>query len=166
MSDDLLAIYLTDHLAGATAGSKRMRRLADHERSAADGATLATIATDIEQDRATLADVLDAARVSPRWYKTATAWLAEQAGLLKANGPLTRRSPLTSVVELEFMCMGVVGKMALWESLKHTDLSERFDFDDLLERATRQLQGLQTAHRARAPVVGERPPRRPPQPTP
>ena len=33
MSDDLLAIYLTDHLAGATGGSNRMRSLADHERS-------------------------------------------------------------------------------------------------------------------------------------
>ena len=124
MSDDLLAIYLTDHLAGATGGSNRMRSLADHERSASDGATLATIASEIEQDRQTLVRVLDAAGVSPRRYKMAAAWLVERAGLLKSNGSF-RRSPLTSVIELEFLRMGVTGKISLWESLQHTDLRDR-----------------------------------------
>ena len=156
MTADLLAVYLTDHLAGATAGSKRMRRLAEHERSAADGELLAAIATEIEHDRATLNEVLDAAHVSPRWYKTATAWLAEQAGLLKTNGRLVRRSPLTSVVELEAMRMGVTAKLALWEALSQTDLGDRFDFDRLIDRARRQLEGLSAAHAARAAVVGQR----------
>ena len=156
VSDDLLSIYLTDHFAGATAGSKRMRRLAEHEQSASDGAMLALIATEIEEDRRTLHDVLAAAHVSPRWYKTTTAWLAEQAGLLKTNGRLVRRSPLTSVVELEFMRMGVTGKLALWESLQQTELRDRFDFDELLERARRQLDSLQAAHHARASVIGRR----------
>ncbi len=155
MSDDLLAIYLTDHLAGATGGSNRMRSLADHERSASDGATLATIASEIEQDRQTLIRVLDAAGVSPRRYKMAAAWLVEHAGLLKSNGSF-RRSPLTSVIELEFLRMGVTGKIALWESLQHTDLRAEFDFDELLERAKRHLRGLEAAHDRRASVVGQR----------
>ena len=156
MSDDLLAIYLTDHLAGATAGSKRMRRLADHEQSAADGTTLAAIAAEIQQDRQTLNEILAATQVSPRWYKTTTAWLAEQAGLLKTNGRLVRRSPLTTVVELEYMRMGVTGKIALWESLKQTELGDQFDFDELLERASRQLRALQVAHHVRASVISQR----------
>ena len=156
MSDDLLAIYLTDHLAGATAGSRRMRRLADHERSATDGSSLHAIASEIEQDRHTLAAILAAAGVSPRWYKTAPAALAERIGLLKTNGRLIRRTPLTSVVELELMRMAVTGKTALWEALQHTRLRDDFDFDGLLERAARQLQGLEAAHRLRAPVLSER----------
>ena len=158
MSDDLLAIYLTDHLAGATAGCKRMRRLADHERSADDGATLDAIATEIEEDRQTLDEVIRAVDVSPRWYKTATAWLGEQVGLLKTNGRLFRRSPLTSLIELEFMRMGVTGKVALWQTLQHTELREHFDFGELIDRAERQLNGLQAAHEARASVIahGER----------
>ena len=36
MPGDLLASYLTDHLAGATLGTRRMRRLAEHERAAPD----------------------------------------------------------------------------------------------------------------------------------
>jgi hypothetical protein len=158
MSGDLLAIYLSDHLAGATAGSQRMRRLAEHERRAADGATLAAIATEIDEDRQTLITILEAANVSPRWYKAAAAWLAEQAGLLKTNGRLLRRSPLTSVVELELMRMGVTGKLALWESLMHTQLRDRFDFDSLIERANKQLQGLRSAHDARASIVAQRTP--------
>jgi hypothetical protein len=156
LPDDLLAIYLTDHLAGATAGSARMRRLADHESSASDGAALATIAFDIEQDQQTLKTILVAIDVSPRWYTSAGAWLVERVGLLKTNGRLIRRSPLTSVIELEFMRMGVTGKIALWQSLKHTDLRHQFDFDELLERAIRQLHGLEAAHDLRAPVIGQR----------
>ena len=75
MSQDLLAIYLTDHFAGAVAGSQRMQRLADAERSAPDGAVLATIAREIEEDRRTLQAILEAAHVKPRWHKNAVAWL-------------------------------------------------------------------------------------------
>ena len=156
MPDDLLAIYLTDHFAGATAGCARMRRLADHESSASDGAALAMIASEIEEDKQTLSRILAAADVSPRWYKSASAWLGERVGLLKTNGRLVRRSPLTSVIELEFMRMGVTGKTALWQSLKHTELRHEFDFDELLERAAGQLQGLQAAHDLRASVLERR----------
>jgi hypothetical protein len=156
MTDDLLAIYLTDHLAGATAGTKRMRRLAEQERSASDGAALEAVATGIEQDRQTLEMVMAAADVSPRWYKTVAARIAEGVGLIKTNGRLVRRSPLTSVVELEMMCMAVTGKAALWEALKQTDLSERFDFGELIDRALQQRHMLETSHRARAGVVGQR----------
>jgi hypothetical protein len=52
--------------------------------------------------------------------------------------------------------MGVTGKIALWESLRHTDLRDEFDFDELLARATRHLQGLQAAHDRRASIVGQR----------
>jgi hypothetical protein len=155
MSDDLLAIYLTDHLAGATGGSNRMRSLADHERSAADGPELATIASEIEEDRQTLTLVLAAAGVSPRRYKMAAAWLAEHAGRLKSNGSL-RRSPLTSVLELEFLRMAVNGKLSLWESLQHTELRDEFDFDELVARSRRHLYGLEAAHDRRASAVGQR----------
>jgi hypothetical protein len=153
MSDDLMAVCLTDHFAGAKAGSKRMRRIAHHERLAADGAQLEAIAVEIEQDRRTLSDILEAAQVSPRWYKTAAAWLAEQAGLLKTNGRWVRRSPLTTIIELEFMCMAVTGKVALWNTLIQSELREQFDFSELIERAHGQLQGLRAAHDRRAPVL-------------
>ena len=83
-------------------------------------------------------------------FPGARAWI----GLLKTNGRLVRRSPLTTVVELEYVRMGVTGKVALWESLKQTELGDQFDFDELLERASRQLKALQVAHHVRASVIG------------
>lgn len=155
MGDDLLALYLTDHLAGAAAGVSRMRRLADHERSASDGGALAAVASGIEEDRQTLVAILDAAHITPRWYKTAAAWMAERIGLLKTNGRLTRRTPLTTVLELEFMRSAVTGKIALWEALQHTRLRDEFDFDELLRRAAGQIEVLVAAHDRRAPVLDQ-----------
>jgi len=153
MSGDVLSIYLADHLSGATAGSSRMRRLAEHERAAVDGAVLAAVAAEIEQDRQTLLDILAAVRVPPSWYKTVMALLVERIGLLKTNGRLLRRSPLTSVIELELMTAAVTGKLAMWEALQHTDLHEEFDFDALVQRASHQIERLRAAHLARARVM-------------
>src|SRR4051812_4546400 len=156
MSHDLLAIYLTDHLAGATAGSRRMRRLAKAEGDAADSTELSRVADEVEEDRSTLMSVVENAGVSPRWYKTAIASLGERVGLLKTNGAILHRSPLTSLVELEAMRMGVTAKLCLWGALRHTELSTSFDLDDLIQRAQRQLGVLEDAHSRRAMVVSQR----------
>jgi hypothetical protein len=156
MSADLLAIYLSDHLAGATAGSRRMRRLAEAERDASDAAELSRVADEIEEDRATLLSVMNSVGATPQWYKTALAQVGERAGLLKLNGAVFHRSPLTSVVELEAIRMGVIGKHSMWSALRHTDLRTSFDFDDLIQRAERQLQVIVDAHGRRASVVAQR----------
>jgi len=153
MDKDLLGIYLSDHLAGATAGSRRMRRLADAEREAPDGQDLQRIANEIEEDRGTLLSIIEAEGIEARWYKTAMAKVGEAVGLVKSNGTLFHRSPLTSLVELEFMRMGVTAKFDLWTTLRHSELSARQDFDRLLERAMRQLQELEAAHVRRAEVL-------------
>jgi len=152
---ELLETYLTDHLAGATAGCRRMRRLADAERAAADGDTLQRVADEIDEDRTTLLSILHAGRIEPRWYKSAMARVGEELGVLKTNGSLFHRSPLTSLVELEAMRMGVTAKLDLWSSLKHSAVADREDFDLLIERATRQLHALELAHARRADVLSE-----------
>ncbi|HZX56488.1 MAG TPA: hypothetical protein VFE86_17500 [Ilumatobacteraceae bacterium] len=153
MENDLLGIYLSDHLAGATAGCRRMRRLADAEQQAPDADALQRIAKEIDEDRATLLSIIEAEGIEPRWYKTAMAKVGEAVGVVKSNGTLFHRSPLTSLVELEGMRMGVTAKFDLWTALKHSELSGRQDFDRLLERATRQLQELEVAHVRRAEVL-------------
>ena len=152
MDKELLGIYLSDHLAGATAGARRMRRLADAERQAPDGQDLRRIANEIEEDRATLLSIIEAERIEASWYKTAIAKVGEAVGVVKSNGALFHRSPLTSLVELEGMRMGVTGKSDLWTALRHSELSTRHDFDKLLERARRQLQDLEAAHVRRAEI--------------
>lgn len=58
--ETLLALYLNDHLAGATAGVALCRHLAEAERSAphALGETLDHLAQEIDQDRSALLDVM------------------------------------------------------------------------------------------------------------
>src|SRR3954449_4640188 len=157
MEKELLSIYLSDHLAGATAGSRRMRRLADAEQSAPDSDVLQRLATEVEEDRKTLMSIIEAEGIEARWYKTAIAKAGEAVGLLKRNGTLFHRSPLTSLVELEGMRMGVTAKYDLWTTLRHSELSARQDFDQLMQRATRQLQELEDAHVQRAQVLGGAP---------
>jgi hypothetical protein len=149
MATELMEIYLTDHFAGATAGCRRMRRLADAERMAEDGGALQRIANEVDEDRTTLLSILKTEGIEPRWYKAAMARVGEALGTLKSNGELFGRSPLSSVVDLEAMRMGVTGKLDLWSALRETELADRQDFDTLIDRAMRQLHDLDEAHRRR-----------------
>src|SRR4051794_18313518 len=153
MDKELLGIYLSDHLAGATAGSRRMRRLVDAEQQAPDADVLQRIAAEIEEDRATLLSIIESEGIEPRWYKTAMAKVGEAVGLLKTNGALFHRSPLTSLVELEGMRIGVTGKLDLWTALQHAHVAGDRDLDRLIERANRQLQELDQAHARRADAL-------------
>jgi len=153
MDNEMLAIYLSDHLAGATGASKSMRRLADAERESPYAETLERMAREIEEDRMTLLSIIEAQGIEPHWYKAAMARVGEALGMLKTNGTLFKRSPLSSLVELEAMRMGVTGKLELWSSLKSTSLAGKHDFDMLIDRANRQLHQLELVHTQCAHVL-------------
>jgi hypothetical protein len=145
-TDTLLGIYLNDHLAGATGGVELARRLADVEDEWSSG-TLRRLADEIAEDRATLIAIMAALDVPVRQYKVWAGWLTEKAGRLKLNGHLLTRSPLSRLVELEAMRLGVEGKGAGWRTLRlHADIDHRLDsgqLDGLIERAERQSETLE-----------------------
>ncbi|MGW4197517.1 hypothetical protein [Streptomyces sp. NPDC005004] len=144
---DLLGIYLNDHLAGATVGTNRARYLAHATRGTPIGEALAPIAREIAHDRRSLLDIMARLGVPARQYKVWAGRAAELAGRLKSNGSLVRRSPLTTVVELELLRLGVEGKAAGWRTLRPlAETDGRLDpsqLDHLLERADRQLRTLE-----------------------
>jgi hypothetical protein len=139
--DTLLGIYLNDHLAGAAGGVGLARRLAG-----ADG-HLKRLAAEIEEDRAALRDMMAAVGVPVRQYKVLAAWALEKVGRLKPNGRLLSSSPLSRVVELEAMRLGVEGKAAGWRTLRaraeHDSRLDRERLDLLIERAERQIDELE-----------------------
>jgi hypothetical protein len=145
----LLAIYLNDHLAGATAGVELARRLrTSNEDDPSFGPELAEICAEIEADRETLGAIMDRLDVGPSRVKPLAAILAERLGRLKLNGRLWGYSPLSRLDELELLQLGVTGKRRLWRALEHThsgDLSG-FDLGALAERATAQLRRLEALH--------------------
>jgi hypothetical protein len=112
-----LAIYLQDHLAGATVGLELAKRACGSNRDGEFAAPLAALRDEIDADRVTLIDVMRQLGVGRDRPKEAGAWLAEKAGRLKLNGRLRGYSPLSRVVELEGLAMGVTGKLRLWETL-------------------------------------------------
>jgi hypothetical protein len=151
----LLAIYLNDHLAGATGGAALVRRLADSSRGdAVYGPILSGLAQEIEDDRKSLVSLLDRFNVRVDRPKLAAAWLAEKAGRLKLNGHLLSYSPLSRLEELEMLTLGVTGKRALWRSLQLLASTEPCidvaELERLITRADAQIELLETSRRRAA----------------
>lgn len=143
---NLLEIYLQDHLAGATAGAERADRLATAEAGSPSGPALATLALEINEDRDALIAVMSSVGVGPSRLKMGVASLAEKVGLLKLNGRISGRSPLSTIVEVEAMRMAVCGKRSLWETLRAASPPTDVDLDALIARADAQLDVLADVH--------------------
>jgi hypothetical protein len=143
----LLGIYLNDHLAGATAGLELFRRAAGAHASTDAAPVLTRLVTEIEEDREALLGIMKRLDIPVAQYKVAGAWVAEKIGRAKPNGRLTSRSPLSSVIELEGMRLGVLGKGSGWQLLQVlADAEPRLDKDALarlIERAERQAEELE-----------------------
>lgn len=144
-----IAIYLNDHLAGATAGVELARRLRGSNEDEPDfGPALAEICAEIESDRATLGAAMDQLGVGQSKLKPLAATLGERVGRLKLNGQLRGYSPLSRLDELELLQIGVAGKRRLWRALEHTRAGDLpgLDLGALAERATEQLRRLEALH--------------------
>lgn len=143
----LLAIYLNDHLAGATVARELARRAAASNRGTAYGPFLERLAREIEEDRLALEAIMRELDVGVDRFKVAAAWGAEKLGRLKLNGRVLSYSPLSRVVELEGLTLGVHGKLELWRKLAELEPTLRgpaqADLTTLIERAERQLSELE-----------------------
>jgi hypothetical protein len=154
---DLLAIYLQDHLAGATFGLELARRAHGSNTDTEFGEFLARLATEIEEDRAALTALAERLGVSADRLKVALAWAGEKAGRLKPNGRFMTYSPLSRVVELEGLIAGVSGKHALWSALRdhaeHDERLDRVELERLIGRAEDQLAELRRRQRDAAALA-------------
>ena len=145
MDVELLGTYLNDHLAGSMVGVELSRRARRSNEGTPLGRHLTELAKEIEEDRASLKAVMARLDVGEDRLKMGAGWLGEKAGRLKPNNRLFGYSPLSRVVELEGLMLGVEGKRGLWQVL--AELNEprlaEFDFERLLERARSQRDELQ-----------------------
>jgi hypothetical protein len=140
-----LSIYLNDHLAGATVGVELAKRARSENQGTPLGEWLEGLRREIEEDRTTLEQLMDRLGVTRNRIEVTAAWIAEKVGRLKPNGQLTGYSPLSPLIELDALLLGINGKLALWKVLRET-LGERqdgIDLDALIHRAERQAQELE-----------------------
>jgi hypothetical protein len=136
-----LATYLNDHLLGATAGTELARRAARENQGSDLGEFLTALAREIEDDRDALLALMSELGVNPDRLKVAAGWTGEKLGRLKPNAQLRGYSPLSPLVELEGLLMGIHGKLAMWRALSEVaqDLGlDRARFEALSARAERQ----------------------------
>ena len=147
---EYLETYLQDHRAGAAGGAGLARRLAEENAGTPYEDFLLRLAQEIEQDVATLEEIMDGFGVDKPTLKIAGAKFGEKLARLKPNEHLASYSPLSRVLELEGLRGGVQAKLALWESLREIAAADgRLDRDEmqaLVERAEGQLDGLREHH--------------------
>ncbi len=150
---NLLSIYLNDHRAGAVAGVELAKRTLGNNRGTEYEAFLEQLLADIQEDQAALERIIERSEIPKSPVKPGVAWASEKVGRLKLNGALTGYSPLSRLVELEALRLGIQGKWCLWRSLKEARPPEanvtEDELDELIARAEAQLEVVEE-HRLRA----------------
>ena len=154
-----LHVYLNDHRAGSMMGVELARTLRSRFEGTPRGPFFAELAADIEADRATLDALMASLQVTGNVLKQAGGWTAEKLSRLKLNRWFTGSPPLTVLLEIEALSLGVEGKLALWRSLKVIEATSPVlaaaPLDELIERAQRQRDGLERERISEATSVLE-----------
>ena len=143
-SNAVLEIYLNDHRGGATMGVELFRR-ASRSAQGSVKTQLQELTTEVERDRESLRTLMGTLAVPVHRYKVLGGWVLEKAARLKPNGRLLRRSPLSDLIELEGLLLGVQGKAAGFRTLRRladTRL-QAGTLDELIARAERQANTLE-----------------------
>src|SRR3954453_10364223 len=137
---DNLATYLNDHLAGATTGRELAKRALSNNRGTEFEATLEWLVEQIVEDRESLLGIMRAVGAPEDHLKKLAAFAVERVGRLKPNNSLFSYSPLSRMVELEGLVLGVTGKLGCWRALQQLDDPRLagFDLEGLAERALEQ----------------------------
>ena len=104
-----LGIYLNDHLAGATARVELARRLAGSHQDAERRKRLAGLAADIAADRQALLQLMRSVGVPVHGRKILAGRITEKATRLKPSANVLIRSPLSDLIELEALYLGIQG---------------------------------------------------------
>ena len=145
-----LATYLNDHMLGATAGRELVRRAARENEGAELGGFLAPLADELHADREALKAIMGELGVKVDRAKVAAGWTAEKVGRLKPNAQLRGYSPLSPLVELEGLLIGIQGKLAMWSvvaEVAHELGLDRARLEALSARAERQQADVERHRR-------------------
>jgi hypothetical protein len=150
-----LATYLNDHLLGSTVGTELAQRAARENQGSELGEFLTGVAREIEDDRETLLALMSELGVKPDQLKVAAGWIAEKLGRLKPNAQLRGYSPLSPLVELEGLLIGIQGKLAMWQVL--AEVAEQVGVDRArMEELSARAEGQQADVERHRLEVGRR----------
>ena len=154
---DLLGIYCNDHLAAATGGIELVTRMLGRHRGTSHESKLEELLAELREERAALNSSMAALGVPVRQYKQVASWVGEKLARLKLNGHVLSRSPLSDLVEFEFIATAVLAKRCGFETLRVVAAADkRLDaalLDRLIAQADKQHDWLADARREVAAQV-------------
>ena len=159
---ELLGVYCNDHLAAATGGIELVSRMLGRWRGTPYEPHLEKLLDELREERSGLRATMSSLGVPVRQYKQLATWVGEKLTRAKLNGRLMSRSPLSDVVEFEFIATAVLAKRAGFETLRALgEVDRRIDvalFERLIDQADDQHTWLAEARReVAADVFGGRP---------
>jgi len=156
---ELLGIYCNDHLASATGGIELVSRMLGVHKGSRFEEPLEQLLSELRDEKSSLRAIMAALGVPVRQYKQLGVWLAEKVTRAKLNGRLASRSPLSDLVEFEFLASGVRAKRSGFETLRIVAEADprlpKAELDRLIDQAHRQYQWLtRTRREVSAEVFG------------
>ncbi len=146
---ELLELYLSDHLTGATGGVNRSERMAADYVDTPVYGQLGEFAERLSGEKAFLDQLISDLGLEQKPYRQVVAWAGERLGRLKVNGRVVSRSPMTLLLETDLMRGAVHSKIGVWETLREHAPSLGIGgevFDELIESAKHQLDLLDQVH--------------------
>jgi hypothetical protein len=154
---ELIGIYCNDHLASATGGIELVGRMLGVHKGSRFEEPLEQLLSELRDEKSSLNAIMAALGVPVRQYKQLGVWVAEKVTRAKLNGRLTSRSPLSDLVEFEFLASGVRAKRSGFETLRIAAEVEprlpKAELDRLIDQAHGQYQWLTSARREVAAEV-------------
>ena len=149
-----LEVYLNDHLAGATGACEVARNATEKYATTPHRDFLKQFLLEVEEDRATLEELIRTIGGTPNPLKQAGAWIMEKVSRVKLSPGGTGSEEMSVLLTLETLCIGVEGKICLWTSLMEIagemEVLGTIDFDQLIGRARSQRDGLERERLAAA----------------
>jgi hypothetical protein len=141
-----VATYLNDHLAGAVAAVRLLESLEDVYEEL--GPRFSALRADIEADRLDLLALMAGLDIGESGARKIGGWVAEQATALKMRLDDNADGPLRLFESLEFLSLGIAGKLGLWDALKAAaEVSQQLrcaDYNRLIQRAIEQHSRAET----------------------
>jgi hypothetical protein len=117
MATTALTTYLNDHLGGSAAAVQLLDRLIDDAGTPENAKFFSGLRAEIEEDRATLEDLLRRLGGSPSGLREWGGWLAAKVTGLKLKIDDPDSGTLERLEAIEALVLGIHGKSRLWRSL-------------------------------------------------
>jgi hypothetical protein len=154
MANKHLAIYLNDHLAGATGALELLSDLAEAHAGTPVGANLTQLHNEIEADRQELERLVHRLDIAVSGPRRMGAWLGEKLANVKLQLDDKATGAMRLFEGLEALALGIQGKRGLWRALavaSQSDLDLRgLDYENLTQRSEDQHRRVELMRLAAA----------------